>query len=560
MRILLLSLVSLVSLPAAAQSPVYTARGDSDLAGFGAAVARVGDLDADGHADLLVGAPLDDGAGRDSGLARVVSGLSGLDLLDLPGDGPNHRYGFAVAGPGDVDGDGVPDVLVGTWRDTAGGNNAGLARVHSGANGLVVTGLEWVGAGTEENLGYAVGAAGDFDLDGVPDLIVGAPGAGPPATALPGYARVLSGVDGSVLAELVGEGGADGFGWSVDGAGDVNVDGFADVVIGAVGADANGQNSGKVYVCAGPDGTQVHAFVGDDAFESLGLAVAGAGDVDGDGSGDVVAGAPFHGGGGVDRGLVRAFSGASGASLWTATGQDDFEWSGWSVAAAGDVDGDGLGDVLIGAPFALGGAQGLLDVGAARALSGTDGSVLWEAEGDSSQSQFGWSVAGLGDLNGDGVPDLVAGADQASQGASTPGAARVLSGAPGGLSFEEHLASLSAGASFGIELDAGVANAGNLYLLLGTASGIDPGLDIDGSHLPLNFDVYTQHSLVNPNSVPLLGSFSLLSGMGKAAPTFNLPSGTNPGLAGLQLHHAFVVFGALGVEYVSLPVPVNLLP
>ena len=169
----------------------------------------------------------------------------------------------------------------------------------------------------------------------------------------PGSARVFSGVDGSVLYNFDGDSILDGFGLSVSGAGDVNGDGFADLIVGAANDVNNGFSSGSARVLSGVDGSVLYNFDGDSALDQFGSAVSGAGDVNGDGFADLIVGAP------------------------------DFIF-------LPPADGNGT----------------------ARVLSGVDGSVLYNFEGDSAFDSFGTSVSGAGDINGDGVADFIVGAKE----------------------------------------------------------------------------------------------------------------------------------------------------
>ena len=146
------------------------------------------------------------------------------------------------------------------------------------------------GESADDYLGVSVSGAGDVNRDGFADLICGAYGYG-----WVGAAYVFSGVDGSILYTFVGDSTNDYFGYSVSGAEDVNGDGFPDFIVGAFGADINGKNSGRARVFSGLDGSVLYTFDGDSKFDNFGWSVSGAGDVNGDGFGDLIVGAPFDG-------------------------------------------------------------------------------------------------------------------------------------------------------------------------------------------------------------------------------------------------------------------------
>ena len=258
-----------------------------------------------------------------------------------------------------------------------------------------------------DEFGLSVSGAGDVNGDGTPDLIVGAPGDDNNGIAS-GSARVLSGLDGSTLFTFDGDSANDFFGDSVSGAGDVNGDGRADLIVGAFGDNNNGSDSGIARVLSGIDGSTLFTFNGDSANDQFGLSVSGAGDVNGDGTPDLIVGALGDDNNGDESGIARVLSGMDGGTLFTFEGDSAFDLFGDSVSGAGDVNGDGFADLIVGAPFDDNNGS---DSGSARVLSGIDGSTLFTFDGDSAGDFFGVSVNGLGDLNGDGLDDFVVGSN-----------------------------------------------------------------------------------------------------------------------------------------------------
>ncbi|KAA3607841.1 MAG: hypothetical protein DWQ01_12195 [Planctomycetota bacterium] len=330
----------------------------------------------------------------------ATSGLQMASAQDLylAYDGPaqGDQFGTSVACPGDVDLDGVPDFLVGAPFHDAGGINAGMARLISGASGeLIVT---FYGDFADDNFGRRVRGAGDVDNDGVPDLVIGAEQGG---NQNGGYVVAYSGADGTRIVTLHGASSNDHFGFAVDSVGDVNQDGFAELLVGAFGADDNGSNSGIARVYSGANGNILYGFWGLDAGDQMGRAVAGIGDLDGDGVGDFLLGVPFAGA--TDAGQVQVHSGATGNFLYRLDGQESGEMFGSELTGLGDLDNDGFEDFAVGAPKSS--LQGI-DSGRVAVYSGFAGALLFEFLGDAEGIEFGNSISGPGDLDGDGVPDV----------------------------------------------------------------------------------------------------------------------------------------------------------
>lgn len=334
------------------------------------ALAGAGDLNRDGIADVIVGRPsLDQPDNKlGAGAAYAYSGADGTLLWRVDGRMYLGQLGKAVAGAGDVNQDGFDDVVVGADGESPGGVlRAGSAYVCSGADGTVI--WEFHGAAEADFMGNSVDGAGDVNRDGVPDVIVGMRWADPGGLPNAGSAFVYSGVDGSEIWRFDGQLHLGQLGWSVAGAGDVNGDGFADLAVLEL-------VPGMAYVYSGKDGTTLWQFA------DLGVTVDGAGDVNGDGFADVLVG-----------GTVR--SGLDGAILWSFGGNG---------AAAGDVNQDGFSDVIINASACqLFNAETTIH-------SGRDGETLWEFHADTGVNHICIESVVPGDLNGDGFLDVIAGA------------------------------------------------------------------------------------------------------------------------------------------------------
>ena len=254
----------------------------------------------------------------------------------------------------------------------------------------------------DSNFGWSVGRIGDVDKDGYEDFIVGMPAEGANDY---GSAAVVSGATGAWISLLNGPHDFSYFGTAVEGRLDLDGDGYNDVLVGAP-LDAP-SNSGSVLAYSPHLKKNLYTLHGSNG-QGLGASIrALQADVDGDGVEDFVVGAPN-----IDPTLAPAayvFSGVNGALLFTKTGQAGSDF-GRSVARAGDIDGDGIGDFYVGSPDYDDTTHG--KVGRVSAFSGATGKKIWTFDGFLVGGRFGWSIAQPGDLDNDGVPDCIVGAPQ----------------------------------------------------------------------------------------------------------------------------------------------------
>ncbi len=386
------------------------------LGNFGVSTAGVPDLDGDGRGDVLVGAWRENGGAEDAGRAYVFSGVTGARLRTLASPNPelDAQFGRSVAGVPDADGDGQGDLFVGAPLEDGGASNSGRAYLFSGATGELLRTL--VSPTPEANgvFGLAVAGVPDLDGDGRGDLFVGGQGEdGGMSDA--GRAYLFSGATGELLQTLISPNPeANGFfGFAVSGVPDADGDGRADLLVAADGEDGGAQGAGRAYLFSGASGQLLRTLESPnpELGGQFGSSVAGVADADGDGRGDLLVGAQFESVGLLSAGRAHLFSGATGLLLLTfaSSSPEDGGQFGSSVAGVADADGDGRGDLLIGARDDDGGER---DAGRAYLFSGATGSPLRTLESLNPvvTGNFGISVAGVPDADGDGRGDFVVGA------------------------------------------------------------------------------------------------------------------------------------------------------
>jgi hypothetical protein len=315
------------------------------------------------------------------------------------------------------------------------------------------------GMAPKDKAGHAVAFAGDINADGYGDYVVGIPGYDVPATDTTGVIKdagravVISGKTGAELMSLNGNSAKDSAGFAVTGNGDIDHDGFDDVIVGAPMADdiANGRtDAGSVTILFGPDGIRKHVLYGSEAGSLSGSAVA-LGDVNGDSYADVVVGAPRADDivpGFVDAGRVTVFSGSDYGALNSFSGSASNAHMGASVAA-GDLDNNGAADIIIGSPDMDDSVRGVKDAGMVIAF-GVSGNELLRKYGQREKSYLGSAVAS-GDVNNDGYSDVAAGAPGDWNGTlPQAGSVTVFSGNGGGELARKFGATKKAGAGYSV--------------------------------------------------------------------------------------------------------------
>ncbi len=380
--------------------------GRSGEDGFGFSMCTAGDQDGDGYDDVFVGRP-----GTLTTNASIFSGFDGSLIHRFWGDAESG-YGVSVTNLGDLDNDEFDDLAVGAPFGFSGAGFDGAVFVYAG-NGplLYIMASQDLPGDVNPRFGMSLAFIDDVDFDDHRDLLVGAPWE--PADGVhSGFVWLLSGQDGTWIRRYDGTLAADGFGRAVSSISDLDGDGFAEILIGAELDSSAGAEAGRVYLYSAKDGSLLRTWNGPAAGAHFGQAIAATGDLDGDGLPDLIIGADD---------AARVYSGGSGALLATLAGPAG------AVAGVANLDHDQVDDLVVGD------AGAHAERGEVRFYSGANAALLQRFEGDADGDRLGTAVAAAGNVNGDRHGDVLAGAPGSDLNGANGGLARIYSGAPFGL-------------------------------------------------------------------------------------------------------------------------------
>lgn len=494
--------------------------------GYGGAVSAAGDVDGDGVNDYVIGSPGYGGTGS-PGL-EIRSGATGLLIRGILYPVPNESFGASVAGGADFDLDGVPDMVVSA-------HFGAKAFVYSGASGQQLR--VHLGQGVD-GFGSGVALLDDMSGDAVPEYGIFASQFG---QLVPTYVEVFDGATGlrrflisETATGLLGT----GFGASYVSLGDIDGDLVSDIAIGAPQANPMGVvNGGAVYCFSGVTGALLKTLPGPIAGDMMGLEIVPLGDVDSDGVPDMAV-SQFWGG-------IRAISTQSGVTIAQLV-PELFHHTGRVAQALPDLTGDGWPELLVsefGAP----------DKAEIVVVDLPKSQYLFrhiEAVGHPFPLPgYPAQLSVIGDIDGDGIDEWVASAAPAEK-------VEVFTIR----SLHAKQATVDSGGGYRVdfECNAGLARAGNQYILLAGATGASPGVQVNNQVLPLNFDFLTDVSIFFANTSPFnstVGSFDL---HGRASAWFD-GSVLPPSAVGVGLVFAYYSVGPSGIYVSTNPVVIPVL-
>jgi hypothetical protein len=402
-------LLFLLATPLLGQDVLYSVDHlrDGQSGDFGRDVIALPDRDGDGIPDFAVAAPTRN-FDQEARL-EILSGASGSLLQRIDGPAGGHGYATTLALLADIEADGYPEIVVSSPSGFQAGH-VGVVEVRSGRTGRLL--LSFSGL-PDVRYGQAIAGAPDLSGDGVPDILIGTPDRLEVHGVVISFPmlQAYSGADGSLLwdrlqtVEVHSQ-----YGESMAVLDDLDGDGISDIAVGAPGFSSSGR---FIELVSGATGTAIGRIDEQPSWNGFAQVIASLADLDGDGVGELGLGFPSEGG--SAEGAARVVSPVTGDVLFSFAGQEFFGLFGSAVQRAGDLDLDGLDDILVGETLVHGS-------GRVHAFSGADGSPIFAFDSPTDQSiccgfpvEFGFALADLGDLDGDGMSETAVGAPGAEE-------------------------------------------------------------------------------------------------------------------------------------------------
>ncbi len=402
---------------------------------FGRSLSSAGDVNGDGFNDVIIGSLNFSNGQSNEGAAFVYHG-SGVGLCASPNwqfesNYANAKFGYYVKKAGDVNGDGFDDVMVSAADYTKGQNREGAVYVFYGSSTGLDTAVSWFAEGNvpDSRFGDQISAAGDVNNDGYDDIVIGAVERGVYTGAAYMYLGSSTGLGNTPAWQFNGTQQGAAFGTGISGGGDINGDGFDDIVVGAFWYTNGQANIGQAYVfygsATGLSSSANLTLQGNTTNIGFGHQSAFAGDVNSDGYDDLLISSNIVSG---QNGRVQLYLGGSSGlnttASWVLVGTQINEAMGYRLAGLGDANKDGFDDIIVGAYQYTNGES---EEGRALVFYGNsfglDTVAAREYESNQAEANFGLDVAGAGDVNGDGWDDILVGASRYDNGQADEGAA-----------------------------------------------------------------------------------------------------------------------------------------